>query len=155
MDTKTWRKVVCRLIVALMLMCTVVSGSLAAEKKYPSHPINIYSPFAPGGPVDNLNRVIAKRFETYLGGTVVAECKPGGGGAILAPIWQNARPDGYTLANISAFHIGVPSSRHRVLFFKDFYIIGQLVVFPCVLAVPVTRHGKRSRDFMTMQKRTR
>ena len=155
MDTKTWRKVVCRLIVPLMLVCTVVSGSLAAEKKYPSHPINIYSPFAPGGPVDNLNRVIAKRFETYLGGTVVAECKPGGGGAILASyIAQNARPDGYTLANISAFHIGVPILLGTGSYsLKDFYIIGQLVVFPCVLAVPVDSPWKTFQEFYDYAKK--
>jgi tripartite-type tricarboxylate transporter receptor subunit TctC len=153
MATRTWRIVGC-LLTAAMLVCVSLSTSSAADK-YPSRPIDIYSPFAPGGPVDNLNRIIAKKFETYLGGTVVPQCKPGGGGAILASfLAKNARPDGYTLGNISAFHIGVPMLLGTGSYsLNDFYIIGQLVVFPSVLVVPVDSPFKTMQDLIDHAKK--
>ena len=153
---KTWtsRRNFCCLLIAVMFVCILFSDSWAADK-YPSRPIDIYSPFAPGGPVDNLNRIIAKKFEIYLGGTVVPQCKPGGGGAILASfLANNARPDGYTLGNISAFHIGVPILLGTGSYsLNDFYIIGQLVVFPSVLVVPVDSPFRTMQDLIDHAKK--
>jgi len=148
METRIWRRIHCCLLVAVTFVCISSSGSSAADK-YPSRPIDIYSPFAPGGPVDNLNRFFAKKLESHLGVTVVPQCKPGGGGSILASfIANNARPDGYTLANISAYHIAVPILLGTGPYsLKDFYIIGQLVIFPSLLAVPVDSPWKNFQEF--------
>jgi tripartite-type tricarboxylate transporter receptor subunit TctC len=155
MDYRTWKRFLCSLMVSFILIGSAASISFAAEKKYPSRPIDIYSPFSPGGPVDTVNRLVAKKLETHLGGTVVAQCKPGGGGAILASFLANsARPDGYTLGNISAFHIGVPMLLGTGSYsLKDFHIIGQLVVFPSVLVVPVDSPFKTFQDLIDYAKK--
>jgi tripartite-type tricarboxylate transporter receptor subunit TctC len=154
MEARTLRKGVGCLVIAVMAVGIWIFPSSAAEK-YPSRPIEIYSPFAPGGPVDSLNRIISKKFEGYLGGTVVPQCKPGGGGAILASFLANARADGYTLGNISAFHIGVPMLLGTGSYsLSDFYIIGQFVVFPSVLVVPVDSPFKTMQDLIDHAKKS-
>ena len=135
MKARTCGRALGCLLIAVVFVCFSSSGSLAADK-YPSHPVDVYQPFSPGGPVDAINRLLAKKLEVYLGGTFVAQSKPGAGGAILASFLANARPDGYTLGNISAFHIGVPILQGRASYsLNDFQIIGQLVVFPSTLIV--------------------
>jgi tripartite-type tricarboxylate transporter receptor subunit TctC len=154
MNEKPWKSLFFCLVASFVFLTTAVPFSLAAEKKYPSQPVNIYQPFSPGGPVDSMNRLVAKKLETYLGGTVVAQSKPGGGGAILASFLANAKPDGYTLGNISAFHIGVPILQGNASYtLNDFHIIGQLVVFPSVLVVPSDSPFKTFQDLMDYAKK--
>jgi tripartite-type tricarboxylate transporter receptor subunit TctC len=134
MNHRAWKMFFVCLTVSFIFICTTASISTAAEKKYPSGPIDLWQPFAPGGVFDNMNHVIAKKLSTYLGGTVVPQTKAGSGGALLASFLYNARPDGYTIGTLSAYHIGVPILQGGVPYsFKDFYFIGQVVVFPSCL----------------------
>jgi tripartite-type tricarboxylate transporter receptor subunit TctC len=156
MNHAIWKRLFCCLIVSLVFIGSAACISAAAEKKYPSSPINIYGPFAAGGPVDTINRVFAKKLEAYFGhgAVVVPQNKPGGGGSILASyIAKSARPDGYTLANISGHHICVPILLGTGSYsLKDFTIIGQLVVFPSVLVVPADSPWKTFQQFMDYAK---
>jgi tripartite-type tricarboxylate transporter receptor subunit TctC len=155
MNRRVWEMSFFCLIVSFIFIGTAVCISDAAERKYPSRPVDVYNPFAPGGPVDAMNRLIVKKLEANLGGTFVAQSKAGGGGAILASYLANARPDGYTLGNISAFHIGVPILQGNATYsFKDFHIIGQLVVFPSVLVVPADSQFKTFQDLIEYAKKT-
>jgi tripartite-type tricarboxylate transporter receptor subunit TctC len=80
-----------------LLAATFVSAISAQAQDYPSQTIKLIVPFTPGGPVDALGRVIAKRLETQLGQTIVIENKPGGGTTLGAKMTAAATPDGYTL----------------------------------------------------------
>jgi tripartite-type tricarboxylate transporter receptor subunit TctC len=154
MDHRAWKLFFICLIVSLVFVGAAISISGAAETKYPSRTVEIYQPFAPGGPVDTMNRMVAKKLETYLGGTVVAQSKAGAGGALLASFLYNARPDGYTLGNISAFHIGVPILQGGVPYtLNDFRIIGQLVVFPSCLVVSADSPFKTFQDLIDYAKK--
>ena len=70
---------------------------IAGRKAYPSRSITMVVPFAAGGPVDTLARIVAERMRTSLGQPVVIENVTGAGGSIGAGRVARAVPDGYTL----------------------------------------------------------
>jgi len=75
----------------------LLAVSSAAAQNYPSRPVKMIVPFAPGG-IDVMARLVADRFSTALGQPFVVENRPGGaGGSIGAKAAATAEPDGYTL----------------------------------------------------------
>jgi len=90
---------------ALVFACTFFVCGLAfaaSADKYPSKPIRMISPFAPGGGTDLLGRMIGTRVSESFGQPVVVDNRPGAGGAIGAEITARSEPDGYTLIIVSA-----------------------------------------------------
>lgn len=84
-----------RILRRTALMLAVAAPALA--QNYPSQPVTLIVPFAPGGPTDALSRIMVEPFARELGGNVVIENVGGAGGTIGANRVANARPDGYTL----------------------------------------------------------
>src|SRR2546421_6226044 len=74
----------------------------AASQAYPSRPIRVVLPFAPGGSTDALARILAPRLGEVLGQTVIIDNRPGAGGNLAADIVAKSTPDGYTLLMASA-----------------------------------------------------
>jgi tripartite-type tricarboxylate transporter receptor subunit TctC len=68
-----------------------------AQAAYPSKPITLVVPFAPGGAVDNSGRLIAERLSKVLQTPVVVDNKAGAGGAIGSSFAAKAPADGHTL----------------------------------------------------------
>ncbi len=81
----------------LSAMLGMVSGHALAADVYPSKPIKIVVPFAPGGAADTTARMISEPLSKQLGQTIIVENKPGGGATIGAAYVANAAPDGYTV----------------------------------------------------------
>jgi tripartite-type tricarboxylate transporter receptor subunit TctC len=93
--TMTKRRLIFGTLLAVML--AVASSNPAVAQTFPSRPITIVVPFAPGGPIDTLARVMAERMRTPLGQPVVIENVSGAAGSIGAGRVARAAPDGYTL----------------------------------------------------------
>jgi tripartite-type tricarboxylate transporter receptor subunit TctC len=73
-----------------------------AQDKYPSRPVRVVVPFAPGGGTDTLGRAICQKLTEALGQPFVIDNKPGASGIIGTDAVAKAPPDGYTLSfNIS------------------------------------------------------
>lgn len=81
-----------------------------AQAPWPSKPIKLVVPYAPGGSTDVVGRVIAEYLGQRLGQNIVVENRPGKGASIGTSQVAKAAPDGYTLvvSNISSFAIAPP-----------------------------------------------
>jgi len=81
---------------ALSAVClSFAAGAFAQD--YPSKPIRVLVPFAPGGAVDTTARILTQKMTERLGWQFVVENRPGGNGFIAATAAAKAAPDGYTL----------------------------------------------------------
>jgi len=78
----------------------------ADTKAFPTRPLRMLVPFAPGGPLDILGRPIAEKLGEHLGQPVVFENRPGANGIVATQQVATARPDGYTLLFTTGSFIG-------------------------------------------------
>ena len=81
----------------------------AAAQDYPTRPVRLIVPFAPGGPVDVIGRALGQRLSESWGRPVVIENRPGATGAIGTELAVRSAPDGYTLVLLAASHTINPS----------------------------------------------
>ena len=80
--------------VALALLC---GSGLAAADDWPSRPVTMVVPYAPGGNIDQAARVFGRELSEKLGQQFIVESKGGAGGSIGASMVAKSKPDGYTL----------------------------------------------------------
>jgi tripartite-type tricarboxylate transporter receptor subunit TctC len=86
------------ILAAVISLCICVAAPATAQV-YPSHPITIVVPFAPGGATDVLPRMLGERLRATLGQSVIIENVSGAGGTLGLGRVARAAPDGYTLAS--------------------------------------------------------
>ena len=127
-----------RVLAMLVLAVAVaVAGALPAHaQKYPSKPIRVIVPYAPGGGTDVLTRALAKRLSETTGQSLVIENHGGAGATLGSAMVAKAAPDGYTLLVVS----GVPFLINQFMFAKlpydtvtDFVPISRFASVPMLL----------------------
>jgi tripartite-type tricarboxylate transporter receptor subunit TctC len=92
---------------SLAATAVVAAPAIVQAQTFPSRSIKLICPWTVGGTTDVVVRAIADSAARALGGSIIVENKPGAGGILGAVELGNARPDGYTLAQlpISVFRI--------------------------------------------------
>ena len=82
---------------AFFSLVLVFFASFCSAQNYPTHPLKLIVPFAPGGGADIVARSISQPLSTLLGQALIIENKPGGGGTLAADFVAKSPADGYTL----------------------------------------------------------
>jgi tripartite-type tricarboxylate transporter receptor subunit TctC len=100
--------IVARLVLTLVALLLPYSTIVAAQD-YPSKPVRIIVPFAPGGLNDVIGRLIGTHLSERLGKKFIVENRTGAGGVVGSEIVAQAPKDGYTLLIVSIAHTVHPS----------------------------------------------
>jgi tripartite-type tricarboxylate transporter receptor subunit TctC len=131
----SWRAWVCK---SLLGSALVVAGAVQAQSladRYPDKPIKIIVPFAPGGSVDVLARVVGQKLQESWGQPVVVESRPGASTLIGTTAAAKAPPDGYTLIISVSNHTTNPAMREKMPYdtLKDFRPVSLMARTPVVV----------------------
>src|ERR1700751_3265309 len=86
-----------RTALALASILGLVAGAAQAQDKYPSRPIKVIVPYAPGGAVDIVAHIVTDQMRQALGQPFIVENKPGAFGILGLEELARSKPDGYTL----------------------------------------------------------
>ena len=129
------------LIILSAACLTVASFAASAQDKYPSKPVKIIVPYAPGGATDITSRLFGDQLKNILGQQFVVESKPGAFGVIAIEEMARSRPDGYTLmaGNVSTNAITpiLFKDKMKIEYGKDVVSVSRLATYPSFLIVTV------------------
>jgi tripartite-type tricarboxylate transporter receptor subunit TctC len=136
----------------LVLACiTVCSASTASAQTYPAKTVRVVVPFAPGGGIDLVARIMSQRLQENLGQPFIVDNRPGGGGIVGSEIVASARPDGYTLLAVPISH-AANVSLAKLSFdpVADFAPIVHIASAPNVVLVHPSLPVKSIREFVRL-----
>jgi tripartite-type tricarboxylate transporter receptor subunit TctC len=104
---------------------------------YPSKPVKIIVPFAPGGPIDQSARIVSQKLSDLWGQSVIVENKTGANGVIAAEYSMSQPNDGYTLFFTVIHHSVLPSLKNNLSYNieKDFIPVTLVAIYPIILVV--------------------
>jgi tripartite-type tricarboxylate transporter receptor subunit TctC len=121
-----------------------------AAEQFPTRPLRVVVPFAPGGVGDLTARVVAQKMSELLGQQAIADNRPSAGGAVAAEMVARAEPDGHTLLllnNQQAVSVGMFKSLSYDPI-RDFQPISNVGAFSLVLLVAPTSPYKTAKDLI-------
>lgn len=131
-----------------LLLATLAGGAVAQD--YPNKPIRLVAPFAPGGAVDILARIIGERLSTQYGHNVIVDNKPGASGHLGAQIVAKAPGDGYTLM-VGTIGIHAAYASYSKLTYKPAEELRPVLIIgesPNIVVVPANSKYKTFADFL-------
>src|SRR3989442_613393 len=143
-----------RIFAALVLLGALPAS---AQDSYPSRPVKIVVPYAPGGATDIIARILGQRLTESLGQSFIVENRPGASGNLALESVAKAAPDGYTLlvGNVSTNTINENTFAQQLQIkpSRDLVGIAKLVEIPHIIAVTAGFPGSTLADLVAEAKR--
>ncbi len=143
-----------KLPVALLAVIALFAMPVSAQP-YPSRPIRIILPFAPGGPTDLLGRVVGQKMTESWGQPVVVESRTGANGVVAAEFVARSAPDGYTLLIGTNGTHGINASLFPKLSYdtvNDFAPVGRIGFAPYVLVAHPSLPVRSAKELIQLAK---
>ncbi|WP_428680985.1 Bug family tripartite tricarboxylate transporter substrate binding protein [Reyranella sp.] len=145
---KVMRRAACALVLAM------VAGPVWAQD-FPSRPLKLVVPYAPGGGADSVARIVAKKVAENIGQPIVIENKGGAGSIVGTDLVAKAEPDGYTLLLGQSGPISINPAVYKSLPYdpvKDFAPITMTTAYPYILVVNSESSAKTLQEFVALAK---
>ena len=141
-----------RMLVAVALLAVSLGADAQA---FPSKPIRLIVPDAPGGSPDQLGRLLAQKMSETIGQQVVIDNRPGAAGVLAADVAAKSPPDGYTLLlTTTSIYAIIPSLRKDLQYdpVRDFVPISRIATASNVLVVNEALPVKSVADLVRLAK---
>jgi tripartite-type tricarboxylate transporter receptor subunit TctC len=142
-------------MVRIVVVIALLSAATAQGQSWPTKPIRLVVPFAPGGSSSIVARSFASEMEKGLGQPIVIENQGGGGGNVAMAQVAHADPDGYTLiiGHIGSLAVN-PYMYEKLPFdtFRDFAAVSLLAKVPSIFVVHESVPAKNLREFVALAK---
>lgn len=117
-------------------------GQAPAQDRFPSKPVKVLVPYAPGGATDIVARIVGEQMRQLLGQSFVVENKPGAFGILAIEEMARARADGYTLqvGNVTTNAISpvIVRNKFKINYDRDVAPVTNLIDVPAFLLVTTT-----------------
>ncbi len=143
------------ILLAGALFGALTAGPVQAQDAYPSKPLRIIVPFAPGGGIDILGRTLGNKLSERWKQPVVIENRPGASGAIGFDLAAKAPPDGYSILMSVNTMIMLPSLNKKVPYdpIKDFAPVVPVAIGTMAFVVPPSLNVKTVAEFVALAKK--
>jgi tripartite-type tricarboxylate transporter receptor subunit TctC len=141
--------------VFVTLFATALAPSFAEAQSWPTRPVRLISPFAPGGGADITSRAVAQRLSTSLGQQVVVENRGGAGGMIGVDVATKAPADGYTMVMGTIGPIAINPSLYKKMTYdpiRDLIPVSQTANALNVLVVHPSLPAKNVKEMIAIAK---
>ena len=140
------------LALAVVASCSI--GAALADD-YPSRPIRIIVPYAPGGGADTVARIVARRVTDTIGQPLVIENRTGAGSILGTDAVAKGEPDGYTLLLGQSGPISINPAVYKDLRYdpvKDFAPVTMTTAYPYILVVNAKLAARSLPEFVALAK---
>ena len=149
-----------RLARFLLLTSTVIcslllsAGISSAQDRFPSKPIQLVAPLAPGTTSDLVARILAERLSQRLGQPVVVQNRTGASGSIAGQFVAKSAPDGYTILIVNSQHSANPALFDNLPYdtLRDFTGVALFAEAPSLIVVPTRLNVKTLKEFVALAK---
>ena len=142
-------------LTAALIGAAFSTAAVAAQQSYPSRPVRMIVPFAPGGPTDVIARVIAQKLTEMWAHQVVVDNRAGAGGNIGMGLATSSPPDGYTILVVSSSYVVNPSLYAKIPYDpnKSFIPVTNAAASPNVFTVHPSVPAKTMQDVVALAKK--
>lgn len=139
---------------AAMLLGAAATWAAEVAAPYPNRPLRLVAPFAPGGTLDILGRILADKLAERLGQAIVVDNRAGANGIVGSEIVARALPDGHTLLVVPAGFAVNPSLRKQMPYDtqRDLAPVGVLGDSYYVMVIPASVPATTLKEFIAWAK---